>query len=112
MANHAQVASRNAPQRRMGGFWVAEELLTVYGQLLGPCGIAVYCALVNQVSDTSLQLIASQTGMTPIQAQRELNKLEAMELVRITHRVDEPERLGCILISLKDRPAPRLPEES
>ena len=73
-------------------FHVDNAILKRYGRELGPCGIAVYCALVmhadrdTQTCWPSHQTIADETGMSRMQVFREIKKLACLGLISIQKR--------------------------
>lgn len=78
-------------RRKRGYFTVDNVLLDLYGQELGPYGIAVYCVLArfansDQEAWPGQATIAKRAGMSDKQVGRELAKLAELKIISITPR--------------------------
>jgi hypothetical protein len=81
-------------RRRRGYFTVDNVLLDVYGQQLGPHGIAVYTALArfansDQECWPTYRAITQRTGVSRRQIIREIQKMEDLNIISVTRRLDE-----------------------
>ena len=85
------VPFRVQDRRRTRFFTIDNELFDRFGWLLGPYGLSVYMALArfaNQESECfpSQSTIAKRTGMSRMQANREIEKLKQLKLINVRHQ--------------------------
>lgn len=94
-------------RRKRGYFTVDNVLLDIYGQQLGPHGIAVYCALARfankeQEAWPTYRTISERTRVSRSQIIRAITRMEGLKIITITRRVDDKGNRTSHLYTLLD----------
>jgi DNA-binding MarR family transcriptional regulator len=107
MTRSVDVQFAVADRRKRGYFTIDNVLLDLYGSQLGAHGIAVYAALArfaNQEQECwpTYRTITDRTGVSRRQIVREIEKLEALNIIAVIRRVDDKGQRTSHLYTLLD----------